>query len=252
MKALIGAALLVFALHVLGSVLFIVRILEAPLVWLSTFAHETGHGLAAIVVGGRFHKLVIYWDGSGVATHSGDLEGWARAVVSAGGLLGPAVLAAFFFWFGTRPRSSRIGLAVFGVAMLVIAAVFVRNVFGLVFTIGCGALFVVCARKLSDERAQTAILFVAIQLALSVFSRADYLFTSVAETGAGEMPSDTAHIAEALGGTFWMWGLVVGAISILILAGGLAGVWLSDKLERQPAQQRGQQRQREYPPLHRG
>jgi len=63
--------------------------------------------------------------------------------------------------------------------------------------------------------------FLSTQLALSVFSRADYLFTAVATTGAGTMPSDTAQIAAALGGPHWAWGLACGAFSIVVLAGGV-------------------------------
>jgi hypothetical protein len=230
LRALWGAAIVVVLLHVLSEFVFVVRILEAPLVWLSTFAHEAGHGLAALAVGGRFEQLVIFWDASGVATHSGVPEGMSRAIVSAGGLIGPAVVAALLFAFGTRARLSRVGLALFALAMIGIGVLFVRNAFGLAFTLGCGALLAFAALRLSNGRAQTLVLFVAIQLSLSVFSRGDYLFTATAKTGAGEMPSDVAHVAEALGGSYLVWGMAIGALSVVILACGLGGVWLADKL----------------------
>ena len=43
---------------------------------------------------------------------------------------------------------------------------------------------------------QTVVLLLAVQLALSVFSRSDYLFTSMALTACGPMPSDVAVMAE--------------------------------------------------------
>jgi hypothetical protein len=58
-------------------------------------------------------------------------------------------------------------------------------------------------------------------LALSVFSRSDYLFTSVAQTAAGTMPSDTAQIADALAGPYWLWGIVAGLVSLGVLWGGV-------------------------------
>ena len=61
-----------------------------------------------------------------------------------------------------------------------------------------------------------------MQLALSVFSRADYLFTATASTGAGAHPSDVAHIAEALLLPYWFWGGAVGLMSVLVLVLGLA------------------------------
>jgi hypothetical protein len=62
---------------------------------------------------------------------------------------------------------------------------------------------------------------VGVQLALSVFSRSDYLFTDTARTATGSMPSDVAHISEALFLPYWVWGLVTGGISIAVLVGGM-------------------------------
>ena len=61
------------------------------------------------------------------------------------------------------------------------------------------------------------LVFLAVQLALSVFSRSDYLFTSVARTGAGPMPSDVAQMASALFLPFWFWGAACGALSLAVL-----------------------------------
>ena len=70
--------------------------------------------------------------------------------------------------------------------------------------------------------AQGTLVFLAVQLALSVFTRGDYLFTEVAHSSAGAMPSDVAVMASHLGGPFWVWGLACGLISVLVLVGGLA------------------------------
>ncbi len=70
------------------------------------------------------------------------------------------------------------------------------------------------------RQARPALL--AIQLSLSVFSRGDYLFTDVAETAGGTMPSDVARMAEALILPYWFWGGVVGLLSVLVL---IIGLW---------------------------
>src|SRR5262249_42107958 len=66
------------------------RTVGYPLMLLSTLAHEGGHGVAALLVGGSFRELWIYADGSGIApvAHTGGRV--ASAVISAGGLVGPA------------------------------------------------------------------------------------------------------------------------------------------------------------------
>src|SRR5258708_16200523 len=42
-----------------------------PFRLLVTFVHETGHGLAALISGGRFLGFVVYENGSGLATTAG-------------------------------------------------------------------------------------------------------------------------------------------------------------------------------------
>ncbi|MEM6296884.1 MAG: M50 family metallopeptidase [Myxococcota bacterium] len=205
------------------------RLIGYPLTLFSTLVHELGHGLTALLLGGEFKQMVVFSDASGVATHSGlshdpaDGPNVAGALVSAGGLVGPAIVAGIAFAFARNAKLSRVGLAVGAVFLAVVDVLFMRNVFGVVFTaLVAGGLGWLAWRR-GPETAQIALVFLGIQMSLSVFSRADYLFTSEATTGAGVMPSDTAHMATALGGSFWMWGLACGAFSVLILA---LGVWL--------------------------
>lgn len=42
-----------------------------PLTLLATFAHEMGHGLAALLVGAEFDQLLLHADGSGLASGRG-------------------------------------------------------------------------------------------------------------------------------------------------------------------------------------
>lgn len=200
-----------------------------PLMLFSTVVHELGHGLASIAVGGSFKQMVVFADGSGVASHTDAGGGISRALVSAGGLVGPAVVAGLAFALGRREKVARVTLGVGAVFLAIVTAVFMRNPFGIVFTsvIALGMGWV--AWRQSAEVAQLALVFLAVQLSLSVFSRADYLFVSEAHTGAGVMPSDTAHMAIALGGSYWMWGLACGAFSIAVLG---AGIWLFSRAFR--------------------
>ncbi|MCR9162977.1 MAG: M50 family metallopeptidase [Nannocystaceae bacterium] len=195
-----------------------------PLMLFSTLVHELGHGLTALLMGGSFERMAIFSDGSGVATHGGlgSDAAVARALISAGGLVGPAIVAALAFAVARTGRLSRVALAVAAAFFAVMMALFIRNVFGLVFTGLVAAGLGWTAWRRSADTAQVVLVFLAIQMSLSVFSRSDYLFVSEAHTGAGVMPSDTAHMAAALGGTYWLWGLACGAFSVLVL--GL-GVW---------------------------
>lgn len=194
-----------------------------PLLLLSTLFHELGHGVVAMLTGGSFESLAIYGDGSGVASHRSSGGDLVHAATAAGGLVGPAIVAALAFVAGRSTRGARGFLIVVGALLLVALAMVVRNGFGVAFTGIVAAAMLWLGIRGDKSSVQLGVVFLATQLALSVFSRADYLFTGVAVTGGGTMPSDTAVMATALGGTYWMWGLACGAFSLAVLAGGV--VW---------------------------
>ena len=82
-----------------------------PLILLSTLAHELGHGLTAALIGAEFDSFQkIAKDGSGVAIWKGSVGNIGRAVISAGGLIGPAVVAGILFAAARRPRSAKLML----------------------------------------------------------------------------------------------------------------------------------------------
>ena len=62
----------------------------------------------------------------------------------------------------------------------------------------------------------------AVQLALSVFSRSDYLFVK----SAGDIGiSDVQAISESIGMPYWFWGIVCGRISVVVLVGPSPPRW---------------------------
>lgn len=217
-SALIGSALLTLALYFVPLGSFLIY----PLLLLSTLAHELGHGLAALALGGRFHEFYLWPDGSGMAVHSGASGHVAEALVAAGGLVGPALVAALCFALARRQAVARVALVALGVGFLAADVLVVRNDFGRWYIGLVGAALLLVGWR-ARAAAQTALVFLAIQLALSVFSRGDYLFTPSARTASGVMPSDVAHIAAALGGPYWAWGAACGLFSVLVL---VLGLWL--------------------------
>ncbi len=195
--------------------------LAYPLVLLSTLAHELGHGIAAMMVGCRFEAFILNADGSGAAMTTGNPGRLASAFISAGGLVGPALAGSGCFLIGRRGQGAKAALVVIGTVLIVALVMVIRNVFGWVFVSGVAAVCLWGGLKAAGDVAQLIVLFVGVQLTLSVFSRSDYLFTNFAATANGPMPSDVAQIAEALFLPYWFWGLVCGALSLGVLAGGV-------------------------------
>lgn len=192
-----------------------------PLVLLSTLVHELGHGLTALLMGGRFEALYLWPDASGVAAYRGRFGPLPRALIAAGGLLGPSLMAATLFHAGRRAEIARRALWVGGAVLIVALLFWVRNVFGAIFVAVCAALLIGLALRARPGVQQFAVVFVAIQLCLTVFSRGDYLFMPQAITAQGVVPSDTGQIEQALWLPYWFWGLLIAIASLGILAQGL-------------------------------
>lgn len=199
-------------------------LLARPLGLLSTVVHELGHGLFAIALGGDLHRLYIWSDGSGVAQYSGNFGRLSHAMTAAGGLLGPPLAALGLFVSCRSAAAARRALGVLALILLISLALWVRNLFGLIFIAVLCAVLLLLALKGGPRVAQIATAFLAMQLTLSAFSRSDYLFTARAQTAQGWAPSDTAQIADALLLPYWFWGALIAAVSLAILWVGLRSV----------------------------
>lgn len=192
-----------------------------PLILLSTLVHELGHGLMALLLGGQFMALYIWPDASGLAVYQGAYSPWQQALIAATGLLGAPMAAAGLFGAGSSAIASRRVLAGFAALLLLVAVLWARNLFGFVFIVALITILGWIALKAGAHAAQFAVVFLSVQLCLSVFSRSDYLFMRAAETAQGMGPSDTAQIAAALFLPYWFWGAAVGLASVLILSLGI-------------------------------
>ena len=197
--------------------------LAYPLMLISTLFHELGHGVAAVLMGGNFHGFYMWSDGSGVAPNSGHYGSAAIGFIAAGGLCGPAVVAAACFAAARKPRTARICLGIIGGAMALALILVVKNGFAFAFVGIFAAACLVIALYTSEQTAQLVLVFLAVQLALSVYSRGDYLFMKEAQTSMGVLPSDTQNMALALGLPYWFWGSLCAAFSAAAL---VVGSWM--------------------------
>ena len=180
-----------------------------PFTLLTTWVHETGHGLLALAVGGHFRSLEIFWDASGVA-HTVENPGWPIAVVCLGGLLAPPL----------------VGAIVLAVARALSLALWVRSPAGYFAVPLVAALLVAVVLRGSPNRRLVAAHFLAVQLALDTLGRMlHYVFVPTAMSGGHESRSDIALIADNLGGHYLLWGLLVAGVALALLAAGLWAAW---------------------------
>ena len=101
-----------------------------PLTLFTTWVHEMGHGLTALIVGGRFESLDIYRNASGLA-YAYAAWGWPDALVAAGGLLAPPIVGAVILAVVHGPRRSRILLGLLAAALVVSMVICVRTPVGI-------------------------------------------------------------------------------------------------------------------------
>ena len=196
--------------------------LLAPFGWLQIYVHEFGHGIAALIAGGEFYKFEM-WTHSGVAQFGGISSGLGLAFVAAGGLCGPAVVGGAFLAVGRNPRWARIALGTFGGFMALSLVLWTRTPFGWGFGAVVAALSLLVALRARPAHAQIVLVFLGVQLALSVYTGGGYLFMQYATIQNGQRhASDTQAMADALGGTYWFWGILCAVFSALVL---LVGLW---------------------------
>jgi hypothetical protein len=188
-----------------------------PFTILATWFHEMAHGLAALLLGGSFAKLLIFSNGSGVAYYSGPLflGSLGQALVAAAGPLGPPVAGAVLLVTSRSVRSASVSLKLLGSVLLLSSVIWVRSLFGLVAIPLLGVAVVAVAFKGSERLQRAVVQFVGVQACVSTYRQFDYLFSY----SAGPLGiSDTAQIQQALFLPYWVWGGLIAVSSLLILA----------------------------------
>lgn len=190
-----------------------------PFTILATWFHEMGHGLTAIILGGRFEKLMIFSNGSGLAYHSGHLAlgPFGRALVSAGGLIGPPVAGAALLLASRHRKSARQALFVLGTLLLLSTLIWVRSLYGWLLLPALGLATLYLSLESIAWLQVFAVQFLGVQACISSYRHLDYLFSHSATIDGKTMLSDTGQIAQMLILPYWFWGGLIAIASALIL-----------------------------------
>jgi len=201
------------------------RNLLYPFALLGTWAHEMGHGLFAIVAGGSFNRLVIYQNLGGTASSSG-VGSLGRALVAAGGLLGPALAGGLIIVLGSREATARWVLAGLAVLLALSLVFFVRNLFGWLAL----GLIAAALGGLAGYGPEVVRVFVTqligIQFCLASWGTLDYMFTKRFVRDGQVIDSDTQEIAEVLLLPYWFWGGLIALASLAIMASSFYFAWI--------------------------
>ena len=193
-----------------------------PFTILATWCHELGHGLTALALGGRIESLRLFADGSGLATHGGAGGGaLGRALVAAGGPLGPPIAGALFILASRRPRAARFCLVALGVTLLGSGVLWIRSLFGLAAVAVLGGAVLVMSQGSPGTSQTVGVQVLGAQACLSSFRQLGYLFTHHVVIAGRPMLSDSGQIAESLFLPYWFWGGLMAAVAVVILVASL-------------------------------
>jgi hypothetical protein len=179
-----------------------------PLKILIVFFHEASHAIATFITGGEVVSLSVSPNQGGLVISRGGSRFWTLTAGYLGSLLiGVALLIA-----ATRTRADRKVMAFCGAVMLVIAGLYVRESFALVFVIGTGIAMLLMARFLGHN-ANDLILRV-IGLTSMIYVPYDIFSDTIARSN---LQSDARMLAEEFGGTPQLWGLLWIVISLIVI-----------------------------------
>lgn len=196
-----------------------------PFSLLGTWAHEMGHGIVAELVGGDFVKLELYSNLGGVAWHSGSGR-IAGTLVSAGGLLGPAIFGGLIIVFSARVKTAPWVLAVLSVMIVASVLFVVRNLFGMVSMSLIAVVLLPIAFKAPDILRTAVAQLIGIQFCFASWNSVDYMFTKNFVRDGETLNSDTENIAEVLLLPYWFWGGLTAGLSALILVFSFYVAWI--------------------------
>ncbi len=191
-----------------------------PFSILATWFHEMGHGLTAMLLGGDFKQLLIFPNGSGVATYAGPvvLGRLGQALVAAGGPMGPPIAGAGLILASRHYRATHYSLIGLGGVLLISAVIWVRSAFGLMVIPLFGVGILAIALKGPRWLKAFAIQFLGVQACISTYHQINYLLSPGAIIGGRQMLSDSSQIAQNLLLPYWFWGgLMIGASFILLV-----------------------------------
>ena len=221
-RALLMAAAAVVIVFILWNVPAF-DFLMYPLRLFVTFVHEAGHGLAALITGGRFDHFVVYSNGAGVATTSGG----ARWFILPSGYLGAAVFGALLLYLvNTLPFPKTLALTV--ALFLAVITLLFTDFLTTAFLVGLGfAVVLVLIWRFGDRG--FAMLILNVLAMITALNAVLDLFSLVDNSGAtlGNINNDAAafsrEIAPLVPPVVWalLWCAIAAALLLAAIYYGI-------------------------------
>lgn len=197
---LIALTIVVFALWSTPLVL--------PLKLLVIFFHELSHGLAAILTGGSIESISVNFQQGGEAW----TRGGSRFLILTAGYLGSLAIGAGLLLAALKGRADRAVLSGLGVLMLVVLVLYVRDIPAALICGVTGAALLAAGRFLAAPYCD--LILRVIGLSSLIYVPYDIFDDTLRRAS---LNSDARMLAEEIGGTTMMWGVLWLIISFVVI-----------------------------------
>jgi hypothetical protein len=183
-----------------------------------TFVHESGHGLAAIVTGGRLEGFIVNADGSGLARTAGG----SLLLILPAGYIGAACFGAGLFYLTNTLRHTRLIGVVLGALLLVVTLLY-TGILSLAGVVGIGGGLLLVALGWLGPRWLNLLVLNVLALLTALHATLDLVFL-INNTSASAMGvrNDAAAFSAAITPLVppVIWALLWAAIALVV-------VWLA-------------------------
>ena len=152
--------------------------------------HELSHGLAAVITGGDIVKIEISRQIGGVCW----TRGGSRFIVASAGYLGSILWGGVILIIAARTRYDNILGMVTGGLLVLVSLLYIRNLFGFLFTVGFGVFLLIISYAAQNKMTDMLMKFLGMTSCLYVII--DIKSDLIDRSNIG---SDADTIAQLLG-----------------------------------------------------
>ena len=189
-----------------------------PFKLFTTWAHECGHALMSVLVGGRVTSITIEPDTSGLTQSVVPVGRVARGLVASSGYLGAAVLGCVLIAATRVEKWAHVILLSLGAFMLFTLVLWMRNLFGFGVVLVWSVALIALASKGIGSAPRFLLSLLAIQVALNSVYDIRVLFL------IDRSQSDAATMARLFLLPSWVWATAWMLMSVAMLS---ATVWMT-------------------------
>jgi len=181
-----------------------------PFTLFTTWVHECGHAVMAVLVGGRVGAITIQPDTSGLTQSLVPAGRIAQGLVASAGYLAASLVGCLLTAATRVEKRARPILWSIGAFMLFTLVFWIRNLFGALVVLAWAAALLALVRRETGRAPRFVLSVLAVQVALNAVYNIRVLFLV-------HGPSDAQTMARLFLAPAWFWASLWMAVSIAML-----------------------------------